>query len=235
MKKIAIICLICFGATTFINAQGYISALGLRYSGNNSGLGSLGVTLQQRVTQNTTLEVIGEYRSKDPILTALFEFHKPIFIKGLNIYVGGGGHTNLARLSEGDVVNNFKYGINGILGAELRLPFFPLVISADIMPEINKVKFKDPVDVNLKDWDLKASTNISVRYVLSSDRMKRKKQKKKKKEAKQELKAEKQEVRKEKRETTIDNIKDKEKRKQWFEKLKDKLPKLGEKEKSSKK
>lgn len=259
MKRIVFIALLILGAQGLISAQGYITAIGLRYSGSST-VSNLGITLQQRIAPNITIEAITEWRQKEPILTLLAQYHQSLLFKGFNVYAGIGGHTNLADLEVSDNLNNFKYGMNGVLGAELRLPFFPLVISADIMPELNKIK--DPVD--LKEWDVKASTNISVRYVVYSDKMKRKRLKKKKKKERIEEKADKQEARekdkvnqlktKEKEKAEQEKAKAKEKAaqekskvkekveeekvgkkikntaKDWWNNLKNKLPKVGKKE-----
>lgn len=246
MKRIVFIALLILGAQGIVSAQGYITAIGLRYSGSST-VSNIGITLQQRVAPSITIEAITEWRQKEPILTLLAQYHQSLLFKGFNVYAGIGGHTNLADL-ESDNLNNFKYGMNGVLGAELRLPFFPLVISADIMPELNKIK--DPVD--LKEWDVKASTNISVRYVVYSDKMKRKRLKKKKKKARIEEKADKQEDRekeklnqektkekekaaeektkaKEKAEQQKEREKNKKNAKDWWDGLKNKLPKVGKK------
>ncbi len=245
MKKIVFITLLIFGAQSIVLAQGYITAIGLRYSGSST-VSNIGITLQQRISPGFTIETIVEWRQKEPILTLLAQYHQPLLFKGFNVYAGIGGHTNLANLEVSDNLNNFKYGMNGVLGAELRLPFFPLVISADIMPELNKIK--DPID--FKEWDVKASTNISVRYVVYSDKMKRKRLKKKKKKARIEEKADKQEDRenekqnqakaKEKNKAAEEKTKAKEKAaqqkereknkktaKDWWDGLKNKMPKIG--------
>jgi len=204
-------------ATTFItNAQGYITAGGLRYHTSEDS-NALGITLQQRIMPNVTIGLIAERRHKEPIITATARYHKPILFKGFNVFAGVGAHTNAKDLSTvTESLNNFKYGLNIIAGAELRLPFFPLVVTADFMPEINKVKNIDPV--NAKEWNALLTTNFSVKYVFYSDKMKRKKLRKQRKE-----------VRKEKRQTFFDNIKDKdfrkEKRKQFFGNIKNKFSK----------
>jgi len=234
MKKIVCIALLILGIQGLILAQGYITAIGLRYSGSNTK-SNIGITLQQRVAPKITIEAITEWRQKEPILTLLGQYHQPLLLKGFNVYAGIGAHTNLSNLELSDNLNNFKYGMNGVLGAEMRLPFFPLVISADIMPELNKIK--DPPD--LKEWDVKASTNISVRYVVYSDKMKRKRLRKKKKKARLEEKADKQEARekekaaqqkareKEKATQQKDREKKKNNVKDWWENFKNKLPKIG--------
>jgi len=176
----------------------------------------LGITVQQRVIPNITVGLIAERRHKEPIITATARFHKQILFKGFNVFAGVGAHTNFKDLSTVESLNNFKYGLNGIVGAELRLPFFPLVISADFMPEINKVKNIDPT--NAKEWDALLTTNFSVKYVFYSDKMKRKKQRKSRKADK-----------KENRQEFFDSMKDKEfrkeKRKQFFDNLKNKFNK----------
>lgn len=209
-------------ATISINAQGYITAAGLRYhTSENSN--ALGITLQQRIVPNFTLGLIAERRHKEPIVTATVRFHKQILFKGFNIFTGVGAHTNFKDLSTTESLNNFKYGLNGILGAELRLPFFPLVVAADFMPEINKVKNIDPA--NAKEWNALLTTNFSVKYVFYSDRMKRKKQRTKRRSEK-----------KEDRQEFFDDFNDKEKRKenrkQFFDNIKNKFSKKSSSTKS---
>jgi len=230
MKRIVFIALLILGAQGLVSAQGYITAIGLRYSGSST-ISNIGITLQQRIAPNITIEAITEWRQKEPILTLLAQYHQSLLFKGFNVYAGIGGHTNLADLEVSDNLNNFKYGMNGVLGAELRLPFFPLVISADIMPELNKIKTVDPSD--LKQWDVKASTNISVRYVVYSDKMKRKRLKKKKKKARIEEKADKQEER-EKGKLNEQKTKEKEKAAQEITKTKEKAAQQKEREKNKK-
>jgi len=203
------------GVALVTNAQSYITAAGLRYhTSKNSN--ALGITIQQRIVPKITLGLIAERRNKEPIITATVRFHKQILFKGFNVFAGAGGHTNTKNLSTVESLNNFKYGLNGIIGAEVKLPFFPLVVTADFMPEINKVKNVDPI--NAKEWDALLTTNFSVKYVFYSDRMRRKKGRKKRKEEN-----------KENRKQFFDDLKDKdlrkEKRKQFFNNLKNKFKK----------
>lgn len=207
--------LFAIGIATITNAQGYITAGGLRYhTSENSN--ALGIILQQRIVPNITIGFIAESRHKEPIITATARYHKPILFKGFNVFAGLGAHTNTKDLSTTESLNNFKYGLNIIAGAELRLPFFPLVVSADFMPEINKVKDIDPT--NAKEWNAIFTTNFSVKYVFYSDKMRRKKQRKERRADK-----------KEKRQEFFDNLKDKEfrkdKRKQFFDNIKNKFNK----------
>jgi len=202
-------------ATFSISAQGYITAAGVRYhTSENSN--ALGIIIQQRIVPNITVGLIAESRHKEPIVTATVRFHKQILFKGFNVFAGAGAHTNFKDLSTTESINNFKYGLNGIVGAELRLPFFPLVVAADFMPEINKVKNVDPI--NAKEWNALLTTNFSVKYVFYSDKMKRKKQRTKRRTEK-----------KENRQEFFDDFKDKEKRKekrkQFFDNIKNKFKK----------
>lgn len=210
------------GITFTVNAQGYITAAGLRFH-NSVDANALGITLQQRVMPNVTVGLIAESRHKEPIVTFTGRYHKQILFKGFNIFAGAGVHTNFKNLSTTESLNNFKYGLNGILGAELRLPFFPLVVTADFMPEINKVKNIDPA--NAKEWNTLMATNFSVKYVFYSDKKKRKKERKKRKTEK-----------KERRQDFFENIKDKElrkkKRKQFLNDIKNKFKKNSEPTKS---
>jgi len=198
-----------------IVAQGYITAGGLRYHTSDDG-NALGIVLQQRVIPNVTIGLIAEQRHKEPIITATARYHKHLLFKGFNVFAGMGAHVNFKDLSTTESLNNFKYGLNVIAGAELRLPFFPVVVAVDLMPEVNKVKNIDPV--NAKEWDALFTTNIAVKYVFYSDKMRRKKQRKERKA-----------TRKEKRQEFFKNLKDKdfrkEKRKQFFDNIKNKFKK----------
>lgn len=180
MKHLSLIFLLC--CSFFLaEAQLYNTAVGVRFSSfviDSVGGNTLGLTVQQRITPRITIEAIGEMRNKQPILTAMLEYHRPLLWKGLNIYGGVGGNTNLSNID----VKDFSYGIDFILGAELQIPFLPLVISADIKPAVlqtfNELGVKDVMKL---DW----RTGISARAVIFSDKQKRKRLRKKKKEFRQ--------------------------------------------------
>lgn len=165
----------------FVQAQHYNTATGVRFSSfvsDSVGGNTLGITIQQRITPRFTIEAIGEMRNDQPVLTALVEYHRPLIWRGLNVYAGVGGNTNLAKVD----VKDFSYGLDFILGAELKIPFLPLVVSADLKPAVLQTFEVGVKDVMKLDW----RTGVSVRAVIFSDKQKRKRLRKKKKDFRQE-------------------------------------------------
>lgn len=122
MKKFAILLGLGLCVQT-VQAQKYITAAGARISKQQIGL-----TIQQRVLPKSTIELIGSVGSNEYSGTGLFEQHFPIISKGLNYYVGAGAH--IGKLKD---IGTF-YGGDMILGAEMKIPFLPFNISADLKP-----------------------------------------------------------------------------------------------------
>ena len=92
-------------------AQSYITAGGIRI-GNNFGL-----TLQQRVFENFTLEAIAQANKTSYSATLLGEMHrKLLWQKRFNYYFGGGGHYGGYRKATNNT--DAIYGVTGIVGAE---------------------------------------------------------------------------------------------------------------------
>lgn len=183
------------------HAQKYSTAAGLRVDGN-----LLGITLKQRVFRTIALEGMLTGNDREMLGTLLLENHYPLIGKGLNFYIGGGGH--LGGLDDfGPVM-----GLDAIMGAELKIPLLRLVVSADVKPAYH-ISHEETFDY---------STAISVRYVLGKEgknqRQKAKAQRKRKRER---LK------------TRSDKIKEREKQKQakFKEKHKTKRAKYKEKTK----
>lgn len=192
MKKIYLLFILCCSVFV-VEAQLYNTAAGVRFSSfvsDSTGGNTLALTIQQRITPRFTIEAIGEMRNTQPVLTALLEYHKPILWRGLNVYAGVGGHTNLAKVE----VRDFSYGLDFIIGAELQIPFLPLVVSADLKPAVLQTFNLGVKDVLELDW----RTGISVRAIIFSDKQKRKRLRRKKKE-----------IRQDKRENFFDDIKEK--------------------------
>lgn len=134
-------------------AQSYGTAAGLRVGDG------IGITLQQQVAVNTTVEGIlqSAFRSKDVTLSALIEQHKGLVSKGFNFYIGLGPYytwkyndpnaTTLLR-------NNF--GLSPIGGLELTVR--KMNISFDFKPLI-KVSGSGPLFVS--------QSSLSLRYVFA--------------------------------------------------------------------
>ncbi len=157
-----------------LQAQKYNTALGLRFGDNHYG-----VTAKQRVLGRTTLEGMVII---DPLQyngTLLLQQHFPVIGRGLNIYLGPGVHVG-----EQKETGKFR-GVDVVVGAELKIPALPLVVSADIKPAYH---------VNHSDW-FDFSTALSLHYIIGKDtknkrdREKRKKNRLKEKEKKAKAKA----------------------------------------------
>lgn len=111
--------LVPFGA----KAQAYRTALGVR-AGTE-----LGLTLQQRVIEKATIEGIvttNRYRWQ---AQGLFEYHRPVLGKRVNVYLGAGPHFGNEK-GYGDY-----WGITPVAGVEITLLKF--VISYDYKPSFN--------------------------------------------------------------------------------------------------
>lgn len=157
-----------------LQAQRYNTALGLRFGNNHYG-----ITAKQRILGRTTVEGLLMVDPDQYSGTGLLQQHFPLIGRGLNIYIGGGAH--LGRQME---VGRF-HGFDLVLGAELKAPALPLLISADVKPAYH---------LNHSEW-FDFSTAISAHYIIGKDtkkkrdRARKKKQRQKKKEKEQKRKA----------------------------------------------
>ncbi len=105
------------------HSQSYRTALGLR-AGTE-----LGLTVQQRLFNQATIEGIlttNRYRWQ---IQGLAEYHRPFIGKRFNLYLGAGPHWG-NELGYGNY-----WGITPVAGIELTL--FKLAISYDYKPSIN--------------------------------------------------------------------------------------------------
>lgn len=149
-------------------AQKYGTAVGVRFGNNHYG-----VTVRQKIIGKTTLEGIVAAHSNEYNGTLLLQQHFPLIGKGFNIYAGGGMHIGDHKESGG------YYGYDAVLGAELKLPALPVIISADVKPAYH---------VGHPDW-FTFSTAISAHLIISKDSKKmRKKMRERKKRRKDRLK-----------------------------------------------
>jgi|GEM_PF-2196965 len=144
-----------------LEAQRYISAIGLR-----GGKSEVGVTYQQRLFPKHTIESMLTFSTNHTAFTGLYEYHKPLVTKGLNLYFGAGPHFGKQRI---ETDSTGYWGLSSIVGAEMKFPALPIVISADIRPDFHVNHSK------AMSWQ----TGISIRYVFVSvkDVNKRKRQK----------------------------------------------------------
>lgn len=149
MKRFIVLTgVVLISASSF--AQKYITAGGIRLS--NQGLG---VTLQQRVTELTTIEGIAMVNFNEYSAAALFEqHHKILYQKRLNIYMGLGPQI-------GSYYRDSSYfGLTGLLGLEYKSFLFPIVLSADIKPLFR---------LDQQNW-FSVGFGFSIRYVLIKDK-----------------------------------------------------------------
>ncbi len=152
MKRTFLISLI-FIITNQLSAQKYITAGGVRFSNEGFGL-----SLQQRIFEHTTIEVIGQVNFKEASATAMIEHHNNLlFTKSLNMYGGIGPSYGKYLLSDSSYL-----GCNLVFGVEYKVLLLPLVISADLKPA-----FKLQED----DW-FHLGIGFSFRYVLIKQKKK---------------------------------------------------------------
>ncbi len=130
-------------------AQKYITAAGLRL-GSAGNAGGYGLTVQQAIARRFTVEGIVGLSARERSGTLLLEHHFGILGPSLNYYFGVGGHLGTNR-DTGHVS-----GFDGIIGAEYKIAFLPLVLSFD---------FKPTLETSGPDY-ARFPTAFSVRYVL---------------------------------------------------------------------
>jgi len=127
------------------NAQKYITAAGVRLGGGNYG-----ITVQQAVASRVTIEGIAGLSQREYSGTILGEYHFGILGPSLNYYFGAGGH-----LGHNKDTGDFG-GFDGIVGAEYKVAFLPLLLSFD---------FKPSLEIKSDDY-ARFPTAFSIRYVL---------------------------------------------------------------------
>jgi len=137
-KTIILILSLMLGAGNALHAQSYGNALGVRL-GNGDDFRSVGVTLQQRILKNTTVEgILQSNFSENTTFHILLEQHQPLVSKRLNYYVGAG-------ISFGNEQYNYKYTplpeTRATLGADLiagiEVTLLKYNISVDYKPNFN--------------------------------------------------------------------------------------------------
>jgi hypothetical protein len=152
MKKIAFLLLFTCFFSTFMTAQTYQSAIGLRVSSE------LGLTFQQHIGKNYTIEALlttraKEYESK---ITLLLEKHQNVLGRGFNFYYGAGGHKGFLRSGQ-PLGYEATFGVDAIGGVEFSSKQF--TFSADYHPVFNLSKGNAQSFYN-------GYAALSVRYIL---------------------------------------------------------------------
>ncbi len=163
MERKMLITLLSAAWACWLHGQSYTTAGGLRM-GTDWGL-----TLQQRVLERATAEVIlqSSLQREEVMLTVLGEYHQPILSRRLNLYGGGGLHKGF--LTSREAGWKAPVGLTLIGGAEFTIA--RLALSWDFKPAIN---------LSGGERNFYAQTGVSVRYVFVKGNVFQKKQRQKK-------------------------------------------------------
>jgi hypothetical protein len=137
--------------TAQLLAQSYNTAGGIRL-GTDWGL-----TLRQRVHENISAEMIvqSSLQREEGAFTLLGIAHKPLLMRNLNLFVGGGLHTGWSsEVQNGERVGS-PFGIDFMAGAEITIA--KINISWDFKPAVN---------ISGGSSTFYTQTGVSLRYVL---------------------------------------------------------------------
>lgn len=151
-KHLLLLSFILFTGFT-ASAQKYRTNAGIRFGRND-----FGVSLQQKIFEQVTLQGIVAAGNRDIDGTLLIEKHFPLIGKGFNYYIGAGVHAGSLKEYGG------YYGADVILGSEIKLPVFPLVLSVDIKPAVH---------VGHEDW-ITLDGGFTLRYILVKEKVEKK-------------------------------------------------------------
>ena len=134
---------------TSTQAQAYITAAGVRLGP------AIGLSVQQRIMDRTTLEMMVHHRNFLDQTTAgiLIEKHMPLIFKSLNVYTGAGVQKTWYQAPE--YTGDDPWGIQFVVGAELTLSRFN--VSWDFKPVVTPAG-DDPF--------FQGQSAISLRYAL---------------------------------------------------------------------
>ncbi|WP_299760160.1 hypothetical protein [uncultured Pontibacter sp.] len=153
IKRLVLLVVLIGGLSMAAEAQKYRTAAGVRIESDR-----FGVTVQQKLHEQGTLEGIVQVGSREYSGTVLYEWHRPILGKRFNYYLGAGGH--LGNLKDSGVFT----GVDGILGVEYKVNGLPFLLSADVKPAVH---------INHDDW-VHLSSGISIRYVIVKEKKEKK-------------------------------------------------------------
>jgi hypothetical protein len=131
MKKPGIVVglMICLLASAAVNAQDYKGAVGVRFS-SKAALLNTSVSLKYFFSDKTAVE--GLVGVSDPFaLGLLVEQHKP-FVSGIKYFYGGGFY--------GAFSGDRRFGLQGIIGLDYKIPTLPIGFSLDWKPELTFTK-----------------------------------------------------------------------------------------------
>ncbi|HEY2583772.1 MAG TPA: hypothetical protein VGI43_18320 [Mucilaginibacter sp.] len=144
MKKI----LLCFiVSVSFLliskhsNAQGYTTAIGLKFGGFENG-----ISVKYFTDSDVSLEGVVGFRTDGVVITGLYEFNQQAFgVNELKFYYGAGAHIGAIGsgiyhryngLEDDYTSGHLLLGIDGVIGLEYSIPDLPLAISLDLNPRL---------------------------------------------------------------------------------------------------
>ncbi|GAB2610945.1 hypothetical protein GCM10026987_05860 [Belliella aquatica] len=125
------------------NAQRYGTAAGLRL-GSNDFSRTVGITAQQRILKNITIEGIAQSDfSRNTTLHLLLERHRPIISKRFNYYYGlgyslGWEESNIKNPATMEIITTYGNNTNGIdLIGGIEMTILNTTVSLDYKPNFN--------------------------------------------------------------------------------------------------
>ena len=136
-----------------MSAQGYGTAAGVRIGDG------IGITFQQQVALNTSIEAIlqRKFANSDATLSLLYEKHQNVLTRGLNIYAGGGVYYTWIENDANAIVQpKNAFGVSPIAGAELTIGSFNVAFD-----------FKPNIKLTGSGTGFQMQSALSVRYVLA--------------------------------------------------------------------
>lgn len=148
-KHLALLFLLLLTGLT-ASAQKYRTNAGIRFGRND-----FGVSLQQKIMDQVTLQGILAAGGREVDGTLLIQKHFPIIGKGFNYFIGAGVHAGNLKDYGG------FYGGDVILGGELKMPVFPLVFSIDVKPAVH---------AGHEDW-ITLDGGFTLRYILVKEKV----------------------------------------------------------------
>jgi len=131
MKKpgIVVTLMFCLLVSASVSAQDYKGAVGVRFS-SQAALLNTSVSLKYFFSDKIAVE--GLIGVSDPFaLGLLVEQHKP-FVSGIKYFYGGGLY--------GAFSGDRRFGLQGIIGLDYKIPSLPINFSLDWKPELTVTK-----------------------------------------------------------------------------------------------
>ena len=120
-------------------AQGYKTAVGLKFGGYENG-----ISLKYFTLNDIALEGILGFRDHGVVITGLYEIHQEAFgVHELRFYYGAGAHIGAVGsgvyqrfngVNETFNKSQILLGVDGVLGLEYSIPNAPIAISLDLNP-----------------------------------------------------------------------------------------------------